>query len=50
MDRTDSSQERMAYKWAVSNQGYVGTYEQWLAMDEGDREEYEVGAQGIPTG
>lgn len=41
--------ELMAWKWAVANQGYTGTYEEWLAMDADERAEYEDGAAGIPT-
>lgn len=41
--------ENQKYQWAVRNQGYEGTYEQWLAMSADDRQEYEDGAAGIPT-
>ncbi len=43
------NRENMAWKWAVNNQGYTGTFSEWLEMDADEREEYEQGAQGIPT-
>lgn len=47
--RTDTPAEKLAYQWAASNQGYVGTYAEWLALPAGERQEYEDGAAGIPT-
>ena len=47
--RQDSDFERMAYRWAASQQGYAGTYAEWLAMPAKERAEYEDGAAGIPT-
>ena len=41
--------EKEAWAWAVSQQGYDGTYEEWLSLAAAEREEYETGAQGIGT-
>ncbi len=41
--------DREAYEWAKANQCYTGTWTEWLVMDDDEREEYEQGAQGIPT-
>jgi hypothetical protein len=38
-----------AYKWAVAEQGFDGTYQEWMDMDADERAEYEDGAQGIGT-
>lgn len=46
---TTNANELQAWKYAVAQQGYTGTFEQWLAMDADERAEYEAGAQGIPT-
>lgn len=48
-DARRMSQERVAYQWAVAEQGYRGTWGQWLAMSSGEREEYEAGARGEGT-
>lgn len=37
------------YEWARRNQGYEGTYEEWQALPVDEREQYELGAQGIGT-
>lgn len=42
--------ERMCWQYAVQSQGFEGTFADWLALSADDREEYELGAQGIPTG
>lgn len=47
--RQDSQHEQMCWKYAVREQGYTGTYAEWLAMPAAEREEYETGAQGIGT-
>lgn len=44
-----TTSEERAYKWAVANQGYAGTFAEWLALDADERAEYEAGAAGIPT-
>ena len=41
-----SDEDRKAYAWATSNQGFVGSWEDWQAMDLSEREEYESGAAG----
>jgi len=41
--------ERRAYQWAAANQGYAGTYEDWLSLPANERAEYELGAAGVPT-
>lgn len=33
-----------AYRWARDQQGYTGTWAEWLAMPLGDRQAYEDGA------
>jgi len=38
-----------AYDYARINQGYTGTWEEWQAMDADTRQQYELGAAGIPT-
>lgn len=38
-----------AYRYAVSSQGFVGTYQDWLDLDAEERAKYEAGAEGIPT-
>jgi hypothetical protein len=35
---------KLAYKWASYNQGFLGTYEDWCGLDDDEREEYEIGA------
>jgi hypothetical protein len=37
------------YDYAVTYQGYTGTWEEWQAMDADTRHQYELGAAGIPT-
>jgi len=39
-----------AYHWAIENQGFKGDYEHWCELPSDEREEYELGAAGIPTG
>ena len=39
-----------AYQWAVENQGFDGFYMQWCELTSDEREKYELGAAGIPTG
>lgn len=38
-----------AYRYAVRSQGFTGTYQDWLALADDERAEYEAGAAGIPT-
>ena len=49
IDRTDISSEQRAWKWAVANQGFAGTFAEWVAMESDERASYEAGAAGIPT-
>lgn len=48
-DDTGSRQidERMAYQHARADQGYEGTYADWLLLAADEREAYELGAAGI---
>ena len=48
-DTTATTNDRDAWAYAVREQGYTGTYEQWCEMDADERQEYEDGAAGIPT-
>lgn len=41
--------DESAWKYAVAQQGYDGTYADWSGMDDEERQEYETGAQGIGT-
>lgn len=41
--------EREKYQWAVDQQGFAGTFEDWSALSAADREEYEAGARGEGT-
>lgn len=41
--------EQEKYEWACANQGFAGSLDDWLAMSENERQEYENGAAGIPT-
>lgn len=41
--------DKEAHAWAVANQGFAGTFEEWQAQDDDERQEYELGAAGIPT-
>lgn len=45
----DHPAERECFAYAVANQGYTGTWEEWQAMDADTRHQYELGAAGIPT-
>lgn len=38
-----------AYLWATAEQGFTGSYEDFLDMPDADRQEYDDGAQGIGT-
>ncbi len=38
-----------AYRYAVANQGFDGTYADWQALSKSERAEYELGAAGVPT-
>jgi hypothetical protein len=49
IDRTDIAAEQLAYRYAVAEQGYVGTWAEWQALSDADRLGYEQGAAGIPT-
>jgi hypothetical protein len=43
------SGEREAFVWAVANQGFAGSFGDWMAQDDEERAAYEAGAAGIPT-
>ena len=36
--------ENLAHRWAVANQGYAGTFAEWMSQDDDARMEYEIGA------
>lgn len=42
---TEPADERMAYGYARAEQGYTGSYDDWLALDTTDRQSYEDGAR-----
>lgn len=44
-----STNETLAWKYAVANQGFTGDLSAWLAMPEDERAEYETGASGVGT-
>ncbi len=39
--------ERTAYAWASAEQGFVGTFTDWLDLPAEERRQYEDGAAGI---
>lgn len=41
--------EEYAYGYAKQNQGYEGSYAEWLDLPADEREAYELGAAGIST-
>ena len=41
--------EREAWRWAVKEQGFEGSYDEWTAQDDEERGEYEDAAAGIAT-
>ena len=41
--------EDFAYRWAKSDQGFTGTFDEWMAQDDEERDQYENGASGIGT-
>jgi hypothetical protein len=41
--------ERDAFAWARANQGFAGTFEEWMSLGDYERGDYERGAAGIPT-
>jgi hypothetical protein len=41
--------ERDNYNYARLHQGFEGSFSDWMALSESEREEYEAGAQGIGT-
>ena len=45
----DAMHERECYQWASREQGFVGGYADWLALPTDEREQYEIGAAGMPT-
>lgn len=42
-----SIDERLAFRHAKADQGFVGTYEEWLSLDSDERRGFEFGAVGI---
>ena len=42
----DEQREQDAYRHAKAHQGYEGTWEDWQAIDDDERGEYEQGAEG----
>lgn len=44
-----AASEARAYRWAVGNQGYVGSLSDWMSLSADERAEFERGAAGIPT-
>lgn len=44
MIRGEVAGNKKAFEWAVANQGFTGSYEDWCGLDDDEREEYEVGA------
>jgi predicted transcriptional regulator len=44
-----ATQEELAYDWARREQGYSGTFAEWLKLSRESRRQYELGAAGIPT-
>ncbi len=43
------SADNKAWMWACGNQGFSGTFSDWMSMSPADRRSYEDGAAGIPT-
>jgi hypothetical protein len=41
--------EKHAFAWARANQGFGGSFEQWMSLDDEERGAFERGAAGIPT-
>ena len=41
--------EREKYNWACKQQGFEGTYEEWMSLPADERQEYDDGAAGIGT-
>jgi len=50
IEEITEAQDQAAYRWAKNEQGYTGSYAEWQAMSDDERNEYEQGAAGIPTG
>jgi hypothetical protein len=48
MNATETK-DMAAYRYAVAQQGFEGTYADWQALSKAERMEYELGAAGIPT-
>ncbi len=40
---------RKCWEYAKREQGYTGSYGDWAALTDAEREEYEIGAAGIAT-
>ena len=38
-----------AWEWAKYNQGFNGTYDEWIQLNDEERQQYEDGAAGIGT-
>lgn len=41
--------EQEKYEYAVREQGFTGTFDDWQSLPADQRQEYEDGAAGIPT-
>jgi hypothetical protein len=41
--------DEAAWKYAVADQGFTGDFAEWQSQDDGERAEYESGAEGIGT-
>lgn len=38
-----------AHRWAIKEQGFTGDYQDWIGLSDVERQEYEDGANGVPT-
>lgn len=49
LDKTNRQEQLAAYRYAVNSQGFKGGFEDFVSLDPNEREQYELGAAGIPT-
>lgn len=49
MTMEEHSAEMANWDWAVNEQGYEGSFDDWMRMPADERAQYEDGAQGIGT-
>lgn len=47
--RKPTDHEKMAYEYAKRQQGFEGSFQEWLNLPEKERELYEAGARGEGT-